>query len=83
MTHYACPIWSFAARTYAGRLIQRKCFSLVTSAPYYVRSWDMHEDLVVTFFVDVSALTETSESKLADMKIPLVRKIGRYLLIHD
>lgn len=80
VAYYACPIRSFTARTYAPRLFQSKCFIPVTSVLCYVRSWYVHEDLGVPFFADhVTALTESFESKLADVKMLLIRKIGRHL----
>jgi hypothetical protein len=40
----------------------------------------MHEDLGVPLFADhIRALTESLDSKLADVGNPLVRQLGRYL----
>jgi hypothetical protein len=51
-----------------------------TGAPWYVSNRQIHEDLGVPFFADhIRALTESFDSKLADVGNPLVRQLGRYL----
>jgi len=79
---YACPAWRSAARTHDRRLqvLQSKCICLATGAPLYVSNRQIHEDLGVPFFVNnIRALTSSFSSKLANVKNPLVRQLGRYL----
>jgi hypothetical protein len=81
MVDYACPAWRSAARTHVRRLhvLQSKCLRLATGAPWYVRNRQIHEDLGVPLFADhIRALTESFDSKLADVGNPLVRQISRY-----
>jgi len=41
----------------------------------------MHEDVgVVLFAYNIRALTESFDSKLADVGNPLVRQLGKYLI---
>jgi len=80
---YACPAWRSAARTHFRKLqvLQSKCFRLVTGAPWYVSSRQIHEDLGVPLFADhVRAQTASFDTRLPDVENPLVRQIGRYLL---
>ena len=82
MEDYACPAWRTAARSHVRRLqvLQFKCLRLATSASWYVSNRQIHEDLGVTLFADHNrALTESFDSKLADVGNPLVRQLGRYL----
>ena len=82
MMNYACPVWRSAARTHVRRLqvLPSKCLRLTTDAPWYVSNRQIHEDLGVPLFADhIRALTESFDSKLADMRNPLVRQLGRYL----
>jgi len=79
---YACPAWRSAARSHVRRLqvLQFKCLSPATAAPWYVSSRQIHEDLGVPLLPDhFRALTESFDSKLTDVRNPLVRHIGRYL----
>jgi len=79
---YACPAWRSAARTHVRRLqvLQSKFICLATGAPLYVSNRQIHEDLSVPFFVNnIRALTASCNSKLANVKNPLVRQLGRYL----
>ena len=60
--------------------VKSKCLRLGTGAPWYVSNRQIHEDLGVPLFADhIGALTESFESKLADVGNPLVRQLGRYL----
>jgi hypothetical protein len=54
MMDYACPMWRLLAHTHVRRLqvLRSKCLRLVTSAPWYVGSKQMHEDLWVPFFAE-------------------------------
>ena len=53
---------------------------LATGRPWYVSNRQIHEDLGVPLFADhVRALTESFDSKLADVGNPLVRLHGRCL----
>jgi len=53
---------------------------LATGAPWYVSNRQIHEDLGDPLLADhFRALTESFDSKLADVVNPLVRQIGRYL----
>jgi len=82
MMDYACPAWRSATRCHVRRLqvLQSKCLRLATGAPWYVSNRQMHEDLGVPLFADhIRALTESFDSKLADVGNPLVWQIGRYL----
>ena len=61
-------------------MLQSKCLRLVTGAPWYLSNRQIHEDLGVPFFADhIRALTESFDSRLADVENPLVRQLGRYL----
>jgi hypothetical protein len=56
-----------------------KCLRLATGAPWYVSNRQIHGDLGVTLFADhIRALTESFDSKLADVEKPSLRKHGRY-----
>ena len=82
MMDYACPAWRSTARSHVWRLqvLQSKCLSLAAGAPWYVSNRQTHEDLGVPFFADhMRSLTESFDSKLADVGNPLVRQHGRYL----
>jgi len=81
MMDYACPAWRSAARSNVRRLqvLLSKCLRLATGAPWYVSNRQIHEDLGVPLFADhITALTESFDSKLADVGNPLVRHLGRY-----
>ena len=57
-----------------------KCLRLATGAPWYVSNRQIHEDLGVPLFAHhIRALTESFDSKLADVGNPLVRQLGIYL----
>jgi len=74
MMDYACPAWRSAARTHVRRLqvLQSKCIRLATGAPWYVSNRQIHEYLGVPLFADhIRALTESLDSKLADVGNPL------------
>ena len=82
MMHYAWPAWRSAARSHVRRLqvLQSKCRRLATGASWYVSNRQIHEDMGVLLFADhITALTESFDSKLADVGNPLVRQLGRYL----
>jgi hypothetical protein len=79
---YACPAWWSAAHTHVRRLevLQSKCLRLSTGAPWYVSNRQIHEDLGVPLLADhVRALNMSFDSKLADVRNPLVPQFGRYL----
>jgi len=79
---YACPAWRSAARSHIRKLqvLESKCLLLATGAPWYVSNRQKREDLGVPLFADhIRALTESFDSKLADVGNPLVRQLGRYL----
>jgi len=79
---YACPALRSAARSHVRRLqvLQSKCLRLATGAPWYVSNRQIHEDLGVPLFADhIRTLTESFDSKLADVGNPLVRQLSRYL----
>ena len=81
LMEYACPAWRSAARSHVRRLqiLQSKCLLLTTSAPWYVRSRQIHEDLGVPLIAyHFRALTESFNSELADVGNPLLRQLGRY-----
>jgi len=79
---YASPAWSSAARSHVRKLqlLQSTCLRLATGAPWYVSNRQIHKDLGVPLFADhIRALTESFDSKLADVGNPLLRHLGRYL----
>jgi len=79
---YACPAWRSAARSHIRKLqvLESKCLLLATGTPWYVSNRQIREDLGVPLFADhIRALTESFDSKLADVGNPLVRQLGRYL----
>jgi len=79
---YAYPACRSASRTQVRwlQVLQSKCLRLVTGAPWYLSNRQIHEDLGVPFFAGhIRAITESFDSRLADMEKPLVRQLGRYL----
>jgi len=53
---------------------------LATGAPWYVSNRQIHEDLGIPLFANhIRALTESFDSKFADVGNPLVRQFGTYL----
>jgi hypothetical protein len=54
MMDYACPIWRSGAHSHDQKLqvLQSKCLHIVTDAPWYVGSRQIHEDLGIPFFAD-------------------------------
>jgi len=79
---YACPAYRFAARSHVRRLqvLLSKCLRLASGALWYVRNRHIHEDLSVPLFADhIRALTESFDSKLADVGNHLVLELGRNL----
>jgi len=79
---YGCPAWRSTARSYIWKLqvLQSKCLRLATGAPWYVSNRQIHEDLGVPLFADhIRALSESFDSKLADVGNPLIRQLGRYV----
>ena len=61
-------------------MLQSKCLRLDTVSPWYVSNKQTHGDLGVPLFAEhIRALTESLDSKLADVGKPLVRQLGRYL----
>ena len=73
MMDYACPVWRSAARTHVRRIqvLQSKCLRFVTGAPWYISNRQIHDDLGVLLFADhIRALTESFDSKLADVGTP-------------
>jgi hypothetical protein len=82
MMDYVCPIWKSAARRHVRKLqvLQSKCLSIASIAPWFASNRQNHEDLGIPFFADhITALTEGFDSNLADAGNPLVRQIGRHL----
>jgi hypothetical protein len=82
LMNYACPVWRSAARTHVRRLqmLQSKCLRLVTGALWYLSNRQVHEDLGVPLFADqVRALTANFDSRLPDVRNPLVQQLGRHL----
>jgi len=62
------------------QVLQSKCLRLATCAPWYVSNRQIHEDLGVPLFADhIRVLTESFDSKLADVGNSLVRQLGRHL----
>jgi hypothetical protein len=84
MMDYACPVWRSAARSHVRKLqvLQFKCLRTTTNASWYVGNKQIHEDLGIPFFADyIRTLTESFDSKLTDAGNPLVRQLGRHLLL--
>ena len=60
-------------------MLQHKCLRLTTGAPWYVSNRQIPEDVGVPLFVDhIRALTESFDSKLADVGNPLVRQLSNW-----
>ena len=60
--------------------LQSKCLRIATKAPWYIGNRQIHDDLVVPYFSDhIRSLTERFDSKLADVRKPLVGQLGRLL----
>ena len=52
-------------------MLQSKCLRLATGAPWYVSNRQIREDLGVSLFANhIRALTESFDSKLADVGNP-------------
>ena len=82
MMDYACPAWRSAAHSHVRRLqvLQSKCLRLATGAPWCVSNRQIHENLAVPLFADyIRALSESFDSKSADVGNPQVWLLGRYL----
>jgi len=82
MMDYACPASWFANCTHVRKLhvLQSKRVCLATGAPWYVHNSQIHYDLGFPLFADnIKALTESFDSKLADVGKPLLRQLVRYL----
>jgi len=73
---YVCPTWRSAARFHFRKLqvIQSKCLHLATGVPCYVSNRQINKDLSVPLFADhIRTLTESFDSKLADLGNPVIR----------
>jgi hypothetical protein len=82
MMDYACPARRFAESTHVWRLqvLKSKCLRFATGATWYVGGRQVHEDGDVPKFADYIGAPNTSfDSKLADVRNPLFRQLGRYL----
>jgi hypothetical protein len=83
MMDYACPIWRSTARSHVRscKCYNPSVFALrITHLGTLVTAKQIHEDLGIPFFADhIRALTESSDSKLADVGNPFVRQLGRHL----
>jgi len=82
MMDYACPAWRSVAGTHVRRLqvLQSKRLRLATCASWYESNRQIPEDLGFPLFgYHIRALTESFDSKLANVGNPLVRQLGRYL----
>jgi len=83
---YAYPAWRSAAHTHVRmpQVLQSKRLRLATGTPWYISNRQIHEDLGVPLFADhIRALTDSFDSKLADVGNSLVRQLGRYLTLTD
>jgi hypothetical protein len=79
MLDYACPVWRSAARSHIKKLqvLQSKCLRIATNAPWYIGNKQIHDDLGVPYFPDhIRHLTESFDSKLANVGNPLVSRLG-------
>ena len=82
MMDYVCPAWRSAARTHVQRLqvLHSKCLCLANGALWYFSNRQIHEDLGILLFADhIRVLTESFDSKLADVGKPLLWQLSRYL----
>jgi hypothetical protein len=62
------------------QVLKCKCLGIVTNTPWYVGNKQIHEDLGIPFFADhIIALTESFDSKLAEVGNPLFRQLERHL----
>jgi hypothetical protein len=83
MMDFASPIWRSAAHAHINKLqiLQSNYLRIATNAPWYVGNKQIHEDLVIPFFADnMRAMTDSFNSKLADVGNPLVQQLGRHLV---
>jgi hypothetical protein len=80
MMGYACPVWRSAARSHIHKLqvLQSKCLRIATNAAWYIGKRKIHDDLGVPCLSDIRQLTESFDSKLADVGNPLVARLGRH-----
>jgi len=61
-------------------VLQSKRLRLARGAPFFASGGQIHEDLGVPLITDhIRALTASFDSKLADVRNPLFRLLGRYL----
>jgi hypothetical protein len=82
MMDYGCPVWRSAAHSHVQKLqvLQSKCLRIATNSPWYVGNKQIHDDLGVPYFADhIKQLTERFDSKLADVRNPLVARICRHI----
>jgi len=82
MMDYTCPARRFTARTHVWRLhvLKSKCLRFAMGAAWYVGGRQIHEDRCVPLFAyHIGALATSFDFKLADVRNPLVRQLGRYL----
>jgi hypothetical protein len=82
MMDYGCPNWRSAAHTHINKLqvLQSKCLGIAINASWYVGNKQIHEDLGIPFFADhIRALSDSSDSKLADAAKSLVLQLGKHL----
>jgi len=82
MMDYACLVWRAAAHSHIKKLqvLQSKCLRIATNARWYIGNRQIHDDLAVPYFSDhIKPLTESFDSKLADVGNPLVEQLGRHL----
>ena len=80
---YWCPTWRSTACSHLRKLqvIQSKCLSIVTGAPWYISNVQVHEDLGVPFFAEHIRIPNR-EFRLKDRRCggnPLDQQLGRYL----
>jgi hypothetical protein len=65
VTDYASPIWRSAARSHVQKLqvLQyNQCLRIAINAPWYVGNRQIQEDLEISLFADIKALTESFDS---------------------
>ena len=79
MTAYVYSAWRSTYRTHIRKVhvLQSKRLRLVTCARWYVFNRQIHDELYVPLFADhISVLTDSFDSKLADLWNCLVRQIS-------
>jgi len=79
---YACPFWRSAARSHIRKLqvLQSMCLRIATIHLGAMVNRQIHDDLGVPYFTDyMGSVTQRFDSKVADVRNPIVTQLGSHL----